>query len=326
VFMAQEIRNGGLKGVIGLQVVNEAVWDAKGMYGWYDDVIKEIGRVDDSILIYISNGWDLNRALKWTNGRHALGGGPMNPVVVDTHRYYTFSDADRSQAPQQIIGRVGGELGELDGKEGSLADRGEAQVVIGEWSCVLDGQTWGRVRPEEKDSLVSQFGHAQSQKWQQRAGGSYFWTYKMDWMDGGEWGFAEQIKKGNTTPPSFLTLPIQEVKKRAQTSQSKRDEMANSARQSHENYWNGAAPGKNFEHQLYSDGWSVGFSDAQAFFTMRADGALGERAAEGGDKIGCLDIWVKKRMVESGQRGEFIWEWEHGFRAGVGGFYQCVGI
>jgi hypothetical protein len=101
-------------------------------------------------------------------------------VVVDTHKYYTFSDEDRNQSPQQIIARIPGELQELNGKEGALCDRGEAQVIIGEWSCVLDGKTWSRVQPHEKDGLVKQFGQAQSKMWQEKAGGSYFWTYKME--------------------------------------------------------------------------------------------------------------------------------------------------
>ena len=324
-FIVRDLKE--MEGVLGIQIVNEAVWDAKGMYDWYEDVIREIGGVDESIPVYISDGWDLGRALTWANKRHAFAGGPTNPVVVDTHRYYTFSDADRSQSPQQIIRRIPGELGELNGKEGSLSDRGEAQIVVGEWSCVLDGQTWGRVRPDEKDGLVHQFGQAQSQKWQHRAGGSYFWTYKMDWMNGGEWGFVEQTNKGNVIPPAFLTLPAQEVRSRTQTAQERRAEMATGARQSHEEYWNGTVPGKPFQHNLYSEGWDVGFSDAQKFFTMRIDGALGEKVAdEGGDKIGCMDIWVKKRLLESGQRGEFVWEWEQGFRAGAGAFYQCVGM
>lgn len=67
-------------------------------------------------------------------------------------------------------------------------------------------------------------------------------------------------------------------------------------------------------------------SDTHSFVTMRANGALGDRAGDGGDKIGCLEIWVKKRLFESGQRGWFVWKWEHGFRAGVGAFYKCVGI
>jgi hypothetical protein len=326
-WIAREVRHGGLDGVVGIQVVNESVWDAKGMYSWYENVIGEIGGVDESIPVYISDAWDLERALEWVNGRHAFSGLPKNLVVVDTHRYFTFAEKYRSQSPQEIIGMIGGQFGELDGKEGAIGEKGEAQIVVGEWSCVLDGRTWGRARKEEKDGLLKQFGEVQSQKWQQRAGGSYFWTFKMDWMNGGEWGFKEQTKKGNIPPPPYLTLPAQEVRSRAQHAQGMRAEMAHGARSSHENYWNNAVPGKQFEHHLYSEGWDVGFSDAQKFFTMRADGALGDKVAgEGGDKIGCLEIWVKKRLLESGQRGEFVWEWEQGFRAGVGAFYDCVGM
>lgn len=333
-FIAEEVvddRSFG-EGVIGIQVVNEAAYDAKGMYDYYDAAIEVIGAVDQSIPVYISDGWDLNRALGWTNGRSPLSGHhkrPGNPVVIDTHKYYTFSDEHRSLAPQQIIQRIPGELGELNGKDGSISDRGEAQVVIGEWSCVLDGQTWGRVRPEDKEALVKQFGTAQSQKWQQRTGGSFFWTYKMDWMDGGEWGFAEQVKKNNIAPPPWLVVPKQEVLQRAEAAQQRRQELSSAGRQSHEDYWNRTSPGKQFQHNLYSEGWDVGFSDAAVFFTTKANGGLGDPGlvgADGGDKIGCLDVWAKKRMLESGQRGEFVWEWEQGFRAGVAAFYGSVGI
>ncbi|CAL3964140.1 unnamed protein product [Diplocarpon coronariae] len=324
-WIASQLRE--MDGVVGIQAVNEATHNAARMYEFYEDVIREVARWDENIPIYISDAWDLKTALDWTTSRHPFSGAPRNPVLIDTHRYYTFSDEDRSQNPQQIIGRIGAELSELDGREGSLGDKGEAQIVIGEWSCVLDGQTWGRVGPDEKDGLVTQFGRIQSQKWQQRCGGSFFWTYKMDWMDGGEWGFAEQTKKQNIVPPPYLTLPAQEVRHRIQTAEAQRQQMAHGARQNHDHYWDSTAPGKQFQHQLYSDGWNVGFSDAQRFFGMRSEGALGQRAAgEGGDRIGCLEIWVKKRLLESGHRGEFVWEWEQGFRAGVGAFNQCVGI
>lgn len=149
----------------------------------------------------------------------------------------------------------------------------------------------------------------------------------MDWMDGGEWGFVEQTKKGNLPSPPFLALPAQEVRERARAAQGRREEIARGARQSHEDYWNHMSPGKKFEHALYSEGWGMGFADANKFFIMRADGALGQRVANcGGDKIGCLEIWVKKRLLESGQRGQFVWEWEQGFRAGVKAFNHCVGF
>jgi hypothetical protein len=71
----------------------------------------------------------------------------------------------------------------------------------------------------------------------------------------------------------------------------------------------------------------VGFSDGEKIFMMRAGGAVGDRVKnQGGDKIGCLEIWAKKRLLESGQRGNSVWQWEHGFRAGVRAFDQCVSI
>jgi hypothetical protein len=164
----------GLEGVIGIEVCNEAVGNAKGMYAWYEDVISEIGKVDESMPVYISDGWDLKGAVEWCNNRKAFGNWARNPVVMDTHRYFTFSEKDRSQSPHQIIGRTDGQLGEFDVKSGSLSDRGEAQVVVGEWSCLMDGQTRGRVGPEQREGLIKQFGQTQSKKWQQKAGGNYF--------------------------------------------------------------------------------------------------------------------------------------------------------
>lgn len=311
-------------GIIGLQLVNEASYDAKGMYAWYEDIIRDISQIDDSLPIYISDAWNLNRALDWSTKRHAFRNDvPKNPVIVDTHKYYTFSEKDRAQSPQQIISRIPSELAQLDGKSGSLSDRGEAQVIIGEYSCVLDGQTWSRSRPEEKDDLVKQFGHAQSQKWQEKAGGSYFWTWKMQWMDGGEWGFVQQTKKRNIIPPPSLTLPANEIVNRIENAVLQREGVKVGAAKGHEEYWNHASPGKKFEHHLYSQGWDLGCSDAQVFFGMRAQSNIG---ADGGDKIGMLETWIKKRLLESGQRGEFVWEWEQGFRAGVGAFYGMIGI
>ncbi|CZS90374.1 related to Putative glucan 1,3-beta-glucosidase [Rhynchosporium graminicola] len=323
-WIAKEAKD--MDGVIGLQLVNEAVRNAEGMYQFYEDVITEIARWDETLPIYISNAWDLSTALDWTIERRALGV-PKNPVVVDTHRYYTFSDEDRSQSPQQIIGRIGSELEELDGREGSVADKKDAQLIVGEWSCVLDTKTWARVTPEERVGLVTQFGRVQSQRWQQRAGGSFFWTFKMDWMDGGEWGFAEQSKKHNIVPPEYLALPAQEVRDRISAAEANRGALAQTARQSHEEYWNRTAPGNSFDYQLYSDGWNIGFSDAQTFFGMRSQAGLGASvAAEGGDKIGLLEIWVEKRLFESGQTGDSVWIWEQGFRAGIGGSNQLVGM
>ncbi|KAI9679847.1 MAG: Glucan 1,3-beta-glucosidase 3 [Caeruleum heppii] len=320
VFIAREGRN--MDGVIGVQLCNEAVWEANGMYGWYDSVIGAISGVDPSMPIYISDAWNLTTAIEYCQRKNPATSA-SNPIVVDTHKYYTFDEASKNQSPQQIIGRVGGELGELDGRSGSVQDRGAAQVIVGEYSCVLDGRTWAQVSEAQRPELIQQFGRVQSQRWQERAGGSFFWTYKMDWMDGGEWGFAQQTKSSNILPPSNLRMSSADVNARIGQAEGRRNELHDSAVSQHEKYWSMTSPGQNFEHWRFDQGWNVGFSDAQVFFASRVRGGL---VGEGGDKIGMLDVWVRKRIAESGQGGGFVWEFEQGVRKGVADFYGVVGI
>lgn len=101
-------------------------------------------------------------------------------------------------------------------------------------------------------------------------------------------------------PPTSLVLSRQ-VQLRAIKAQQQRDELANQARRSHDEYWNRTCPGKYFEHERYSQDWDVGFSDALSFFVMRADGGLGDRAGEGGDRIGCIDVYVKSDCWSQGK-------------------------
>lgn len=177
LFIAKEARS--MDGVIGIQLCNEAEWDAHGMYGWYDNVISQMSGVDNTMPIYISDAWNLGQAVKYCNGKNSLGSGKTNPIVIDTHLYWAFSDDDKRKTPQQITQEVHGKLAELDGHDGNVVDHGAAQVVIGEYSCVLTEDSWGKAGGHEKPQLVHGFGQAQSQRYQSRTGGSFFWTYRM---------------------------------------------------------------------------------------------------------------------------------------------------
>lgn len=142
-------------------------------------------------------------------------------------------------------------------------------------------------------------------------------------MDGGEWGFKQQTKVGAITPPQNLTLSHQDVQGRIQHAQSQKDGKFGNTFGSHCGYWDGTHPG-NYEHWRFENGWHLGFNDASTFFGMRAGGQL---PGDGGDKIGMLDLWIRKRIVDSGQGiGGFLWEWEQGFRQGVRDFYELAGV
>ncbi|KAL5349483.1 Glucan 1,3-beta-glucosidase 3 [Pseudogymnoascus australis] len=314
-----------LEGIVGVQIVNEAAAGAHKLHEWYDDVLTEIQDVDSSMPIYVSDAWDLSGTLRWAESRSHRSG---NPVVVDTHKYYTFSEADRAKAPEHIISQVPQELGEIDKYVSSVHDRGTAQIVIGEYSCVLDDKTWSRSDPSQKLDLVRQFGEAQSERWREKSGGTYFWTAKMEWMNGGEWGFFEQVKKRAIVAPPWLLLNPNDVHYSAQEAAKSKESTFSRELGGHVEYWSQTAPGKKFEHRWYGEGWDVGWEDAKSFWLARIAGKMGETASNSGgaEKIGCLEIWVRKRLAESGKEGESVWEWEHGFRAGVKAFEGIVGV
>lgn len=315
-FIAHEARNG--LDIAGIQLVNEAEWESRRMYEWYDETVAAVSAIDPSIPIIISDGWNLDKAVEYSLRINSVyADHAKTPVVVDTHFYWAFTDADKQKSPQQIIQQVGTKLGQLDGKEGSVIDRGAVQVIVGEYSCVLTEDSWAKGGGVPKEELVKQFGEAQSRRYQQRAGGSYFWTWKMDWMPGGEWGFKAQTDAKNIVPPQHAVLAPDEKAARLGRARSEQDGRKQHAFQEHVNYWNQADPNGTYEHEKYQYGWHVGYSDAMTFF---------EGCGSHGDRIGMLELWVLKRIRESGYRGGFTWLFEQGLRKGISDFYNIVGI
>ena len=94
----------------------------------------------------------------------------------------------------------------------------------------------------------------------------------------------------------------------------------------HVGYWDSVAPGVDFEHDRYARGWDLGYADAGYFFGALVHNIIpGQR--DGGEKIGALDLWVRKRIIETDEVNQGLgWEWEHGFRRGISDFYSVVGV
>jgi aryl-phospho-beta-D-glucosidase BglC (GH1 family) len=111
-----------MEGVIGIQVVNEAQWDPPGMYKFYDEALTKIAAIEPTVPVYISDAWDLLRALKYAQRKNNVKGKSLNPVIVDTHKYYTFAEKHTSRSPHELITQVSEELGQLDGLNGNVFD------------------------------------------------------------------------------------------------------------------------------------------------------------------------------------------------------------
>jgi aryl-phospho-beta-D-glucosidase BglC (GH1 family) len=313
LFVAREIAAGKIPNCTGLQLCNEAAWAAKGMYDFYGDMLREIAAIDTSIPVYISDAWKLDTALEWAAKQNSLNSG-TNLVIIDTHKYYTFDEKHKSKAPQEIINLLPEALAALNKYSGNVHDNGAAPIFIGEYSCVMDTRTWTRVSEDQKEGLTQRFGQCQCDQWHNRACGSAFWTLKMAWMPGGGWGFVAQTRKGSIRAPGYLALDFGEVDRRMGEAHKQRESLRQGNVSSHCNYWDNAAPGKRFEHWRFEAGWDDGWNDALAFFGLRKAMNLGKM---GGDRIGCLDGWIRKRMREVGQTGPLGWEYEHGFRNAV---------
>ena len=316
VFMAKEVAEAKVKGCVGIQLCNEACWGAQGMYKWYESCIKEIEKVDTSIPLYVSEAWDLKPAMEWSAKMNQRFGQKC-PIGVATSRYYAFTEQDKSQTPQQIIDRANSELD-------CVAEASEAvQVMVTEWSCCMTADSWAKADGLDKDNLLKQFGMAQRDQWRHRAGGAFFWTAKMQWMDGGEWGVFEMVKKGVLSPPRNLTLSFEDVNSITEKATRCRLDRKKVSMDAHIRYWDSAAPGVAFEHWRFGEGWDLGFTDALAFFEMRSRGEV-MGAEKGADMIGCQGFWMMKRLSESKQTGGLKWEWEHGFRQGLQAFNDFI--
>lgn len=327
VFLANETK--GMEGVIGLQLCNEAESNAPGMYEWYSNIIASMTKVDSTIPIYISDGWDLSKAIEYAQSRNSTSSN-MNPVIVDTHLYWAFSEADRAKTAKEIIAEVPKKLGELDHRQGDVATRGAVETIVGEYSCVLDDKTWQKSLGRHdacqgRTQYATSFGNVQSTRYQQHASGAFFWCWKMDWMDGGEWGFVQQVKNNAITPPSWFNMPTKDVGAVLIRAPRAREERRDRALAAHADYWKKQEAAQTYEHWRFAIGFDCGYGDALAFFGMRNEGQLGMHR-EGADKIGCLELWIRKRIVEAGMTGPYAWEFEAGFRQGVKGLYDEAGL
>lgn len=122
----------------------------------------------------------------------------------------------------------------------------------------------------------------------------------MAWMPGGEWGFREQIEKGNL-PKAQQLAQYGRGKLNLVRDQGFKEGLREQAMEDHGAYW-----GDGWGHEEFRRGWEVGWEDGVAFLD-KGKGAV----------VGCVEVWARKRRRECGRGGEYEWEFEHGVKRGV---------
>lgn len=291
-FLAKELAH--CDNIVGYQIVNECVFDNEAKYQkrYYKRAVNEIRKIDPVVPVIISDGWWAQQYADWIASlKHPVG------VVIDTHVYRCFSDSDKAKSPQQIISDL----------QHDVAIPDNVDVMVGEYSCVLDGQTWDKAGGQSRDELVKQYGQAQMATFLgKHAVGSYFWTYKFQYGDGGEWGFRPMCDRG--------CIPTRRLKHELS---HQLDQVLQTELQNHENYWNSQNPREKYEHWRFADGFTTGWNDALCFSELNSS------------TIGRLNNWKHFRKMQHIQaKGEsgFLWEWEHGFACGVSSLQKSLGI
>ncbi|CEP61185.1 17-beta-hydroxysteroid dehydrogenase-like protein LALA0_S02e08636g [Lachancea lanzarotensis] len=275
--------------VIGLQVINEAAFSdsAKPEKKFYSKVINAVLSVDDTLPVVISDGWWPQQWADWLDENNLA-----NSVVIDSHVYRCFSDSDKQKTAGEIVN---------DLPQSVNLSNDKADYMVGEFSCVLDGQTWDKTK-ESREEWVRKLGQAQVGVFQDKASwGWFFWTFKFQEGDGGEWGFQPMINSG--------ALP-----KRPRVDPNIDDSKVQQIVDDHVNYWKDKG-GDKFEHWRFEEGLKTAISDIRAFNEFDHS------------RVGRTHFFKslrKSQHTSDKGDGEYVWEWEQGYDQGLAVFNKYL--
>lgn len=293
-FMAKELAK--YDNVSAIQVVNEApFYDDPSYPGkYYRNAIQKIREENTTIPIVISDGWWPGGCVNWLN---KYGGSGKLGVVIDDHVYRCFSDEDKQKCAGDLISGL--EHTVLPDNVGDQAD-----FIIGEYSCVLDSQTWDKTQ-DDRSEKVKEYGRKQVETFKTKADtGCYFWCYKFQYGDGGEWGFRPMVESGSIpTRNESVSLP----------SDGQFQDTLNNLLSQHEQYWNSQNPNEHYEHWRYKEGFTTAWQDCMEF------------AKFDNSRIGRICAWKEGRRnqhIQSKGSSGFLWEWDQGFQKALDIFRQ----
>lgn len=275
--------------VIGLQIVNEADFDnnAKGQKHYYEKAAKAIQAIDSSLPVVISDGWWPDQWSEWVKKENL-----DTTVVIDSHVYRCFSDDDKSKNAGSICD---------DMSHSVNFPKHEADYVVGEFSCVLDSQTWDKTKGA-RDDLVKKFGNNEVRQFCQVASwGWFFWTLQFKYGDGGEWGLVPMVNKGA-------------IPRRPKDGFRKPDdnEIENIVKE-HINYWQDKG-GDKMEHRRFEDGLRGAIADIESFDKFN------------NSRLGRWHSWSVQRgmqYIQDQGESEYQWEWEQGYQRALDEFNKC---
>ncbi|KAG7007505.1 hypothetical protein G7Y79_00009g026140 [Physcia stellaris] len=273
VFVANAIKNGDLKGCIGIQLANEPKVAISKVQTWYNDVLKAVEAVDSSIPIYVSDACGFGRALAWTARANKVASA-VNPLIITRPEYFTFTEGDNLLSGPALMATLQSRiLQHLPATIGDVANHGACQVCISGYSCALPWNAEQAVQPSGPEEVRYTFGRKQCEKWREMTNGAFFWTwlpYKESQGVGPKgWGFKEMIDCDNLVPPEEFMARARDIERNVQGAKDRMVAMRKRAAKKHERYCERRGAYE-WEHWRFEAGFTQGFNDACAFYTCRS--------------------------------------------------------
>jgi glucan 1,3-beta-glucosidase len=146
----------------------------------YQRVRQHLGKERAAVVIH-----DSFRPFKWEN---FMLEPDYNNVILDTHLYQCFSDADRQRDMGAQI-----EVAAVERKLQLDRMRKRHSCIVGEWSLGLPAKSLEGLDPPGFDAAMRAFAVAQLVSYES-TGGWYFWTYWTE--EGGGWSFRDSVSRG----------------------------------------------------------------------------------------------------------------------------------
>lgn len=295
-YAAKDLEN--VENLVGFELVNEAPYDASKLKAFYLDAVRQIRKYNDSAPLVLSDGWDLNgwrETIKKLDEEVSSSKKPATAgLVIDTHIYRAFSEEDKKRSAENLV----------DDSKNAVPRDDDTDVLVGEYSCVLDEQSWKQ--GGNRDELVVRFGQDQTRCFENCArAGAYFWTYKFCQGMGGEWDFRVMTDRG-----AIPTYPNE-----VDVNKPNLDESLGQALDAHKNYWESQDKNQDWEHWRFEEGFRQGFEDAKSFAEFH------------GSRIGRIAAWKTARLaqhIHEKGRSDKTFVYSQAFVQGVDAFWSQV--
>ncbi|CAO3620463.1 unnamed protein product [Cunninghamella echinulata] len=306
-----------INNIIGIELVNEPINHPK-LLGFYQRACKHMltlykqqhTSTKTYLPIYLADGW---KPGDFINHLYPQLHYPF--IVLDTHQYFCHAPSDHEKTAQQHQDHVQHKLSNFLSLQGKKINH---NIVIGEWSMVLNGKSMKGAMTNERQTMMT-FGQCQAKVWS-NIGGHFYWTYRTG-DDKWYWSLKYCIRE-NLVP--WLNNYKEENQKRKKHSSSSLDQLKEKQLMayqhdylpSHLKYWKQqqqqhTKDNKSYQQieknsGLYEQGFKDGLNVAIRFYHYETTYKIGFTTQ--------LVLDYRSRLSKSSSLDQhYLWQYDHGF-------------